>query len=403
LVAFYYAALDNTGKRRKGTVEADNSKQARQQIRDLGLAPLEVRATITSETDQKGTLATSIRLTVNDLSLLTRQMATLIQAGLPIADALAAVSRQTEKHKVAAMVASLRNRVVEGHSLAYALAEFPRVFSPLYRATVAAGEQSGYLGRVMSRLADHTEATTAARQRVRLAMLYPAILTVVAILIVSGLMAYVVPDVIEVFINQGQALPLLTRLLISISNFVVSYGLLALALVIGLLSGFRWRMKNDDFRRRWHRRKLRIPVFRRLVRAINTLHFSSTLSILVGSGIPLVEGLMIAGKVLPNDYFREGVEESIREVREGSSLSAALERNGQFPPMMIHMIASGEASGKLEDMLDRVAASQQRELDNLVSTLIGVFEPAMLLIMGGIVLGIVVAILQPLFSLNQLI
>jgi general secretion pathway protein F len=403
LVAFHYAALDDTGKRCKGTVEAESSKQARQQIRDLGLAPLEVRATIASDMADSGTSASNIRLTISDLSLLTRQMATLIQAGLPIADALAAVSRQTEKHKVAAMVAALRNRVVEGHSLAFALAEFPRVFSPLYRATVAAGEQSGHLDQVMSRLADYIEATTAARQRVRLAMLYPAILTVVAILIVSGLMAYVVPDVIEVFINQGQTLPLLTRLLVSASNFVVSYGVFTVVIVIGLVSAFRWRLQNDDFRRRWHRWKLRIPVFRRLVRGMNTLHFSSTLSILVGSGIPLVEALAIAGKVLPNDHFREGVEESIREIREGSSLSAALERNGQFPPMMIHMIASGEASGELDSMLDRVAASQQTELDNLVSTLIGIFEPAMLLIMGGMVLGIVVAILQPLFSLNRLI
>lgn len=406
--AFSYAALDVRGKERKGLLEADSSRQARQLLRDRGLTPLRIDATVGRQTSHAAGQARSTRragpgIRVGDLAVITRQLATLLQSSMPLEEALAAVSQQSENQRVRTVVSAVRARVMEGHSLANSMTDFPRVFPALYRSTVAAGEHAGQLDLVLNRLADYTERSYESRQKAQLALLYPVLLFVLSIAIVAGLMVFVVPDVVEVFVGQGQELPLLTRGLIALSDFIVEYGWLLLLLLVAAVAALRLALNNEAFRQRWDRRLMRLPLIGKLSRGGNTARYASTLSILTNSGVPLVEAMNIANQVLANSWLREQVSAATQQVREGGSLHQALQQCGYFPPMMIHMIASGEASGELATMLERVAQSQQRELDNLVATLIGIFEPAMLVFMGGAVLLIVLAILQPIFNLNQLI
>lgn len=406
MAAFSYAALDTAGKEKRGVLEADSSRQARQLLRDQGLAPLKVEPAV-SRAEKKAGAGRTPRggpsLKVGDLALLTRQLATLLQSGLPLEEALLAVSRQAESSRLRQLVSAVRSRVLEGHTLAASLAEYPSAFPHLYRATIAAGEHAGHLDAVLHRLADHTESSHAARQKVRLALLYPVLLVVVSIILVAGLMAFVVPQVVDVFEGQGQTLPLLTRMLIAASDFVVNWGIwTVLAILAGVLV-MRWRLQREDVTLRWHRRLLHMPLIRRLSRGSNSARYASTLSILTSSGVPLVDAMRIAAQVLSNRWLRLQSEQAMQAVSEGSSLNQALARCGYFPPMMVHMIASGELSGELDRMLERVSEQQQREFDGLVATIVGLFEPLMLLAMGGAVLVIVLAILLPIFSLNQLI
>lgn len=403
--AFAYAALDPRGKERKGLLEADSSRQARQLLREQGLTPLKVDAAVARQSAQasQSAPAAGLSIRVGDLAMITRQLATLLQSSMPLEEALAAISQQTDSAKVRSIVSAVRTRVTEGHSLANSMAEFPRAFPELYRATVSAGEHAGQLDLVLNRLADYTERSHESRQKAQLALLYPVLLFVLSIAIVVGLMAFVVPDVVEVFVGQGQTLPFLTRALIVASDVVVNYGIwIVLALVLAIFV-VRLALGNSQRRQQWHKLLLKLPLVGKLSRGNNTARYASTLSILASSGVPLVDAMTIAAQVLSNSWLREQVVMATQQVREGGNLSQALQQCGYFPPMMIHMIASGEASGELASMLERVAQSQQRELDNLVATLIGIFEPAMLLFMGAAVLTIVLAILQPIFELNQLI
>jgi general secretion pathway protein F len=405
MAAFSFAALDHSGKEQRGVLEADSSRQVRQLLRDRGLAPLRIEPAVRSQQVRRGRIGGGGggRLRVAELALITRQLATLLQAAMPLEEALGAVSRQAEKQKVANIVLSVRSKVMEGHSLAASMAEFPSAFPDLCRATVAAGEHTGHLDLVLGRLADYSESAHASRQKVQLALLYPSLLLLVAIAIVSGLMAFVVPKVVDVIVGQGQALPLLTRGLIALSYFITHWGWLVALLVVALVAAARRALRREEVRLRWHRRLLQLPLLGRLSRGSNSARFASTLSILISSGVPLVEALEISGAVLSNQWLRRAVATATQQVKEGSALHRALERCGYFPPIMISMIASGEVSGSLDAMLERVAQSQQREFDNVIATLLGIFEPATLLFMGAVVLLIVVAILEPIFSLNQLI
>lgn len=405
MAAFAFAALDNNGKEQRGVLEADSSRQVRQILRERGLAPLRIEPAVKGGAgDRRRIRLGGPSLRVSELALITRQLATLLQAAMPLEEALGAVSRQSEKQKVTQIVLSVRSKVMEGHSLAGSMAEFPAAFPGLYRATVAAGEHSGHLDLVLSRLADYSESAHASRQKVQLALLYPVLLLLVAIAIVAGLMAFVVPKVVDVIVGQGQELPFLTRALIGLSDFVTHWGLPALLVGAALVIGVRYLVRsNEELRLDWHRRILHLPLIGRLSRGSNTARFASTLSILISSGVPLVDAMNIAGNVLSNLWLRRAVLDATQQVRGGAALYRSLERYGYFPPMMISMIASGEMSGELGTMLERVSESQQREFDNIVATLLGIFEPVMLLVMGGAVLLIVVAILQPIFSLNQLI
>ena len=404
MAAYAYLALDAQGRQHKGLLEADSPRQARALLRERQLSPLQVNAARAREDEQpRHGLRLSRGLSAAELALLTRQLATLIQAALPIEEALRAAAAQAASARVKGMLLAVRSGVLEGQSLAQSLAAFPAAFPELYRATVAAGEHAGHLGLVLEQLADYTEQRQQSRQKIQLALLYPLILMIASLTIVGFLLGYVVPDVVKVFVNTGQSLPTLTRGLIAVSALVKHWGWLILLLLAGGLVLLRLWLRPPTRRQRWHALQLRLPLFGRLLRATQTARFASTLAILCRSGVPLVEALAIAAAVIGNLHIRHKVMLAAQQVREGSSLTRALQASEEFPPMMLHMIASGEKSGELEQMLARTARNQENDLAAQVAMLVGLFEPFMLVFMGGVVLLIVLAILLPILSLNQLV
>ena len=402
--AYEYNALDGSGQQHKGVLEADTPRQVRQQLRDKGWTPLAVAEVRQRETKQRKSFNLfKTGLNPADLSLITRQLATLVQSGTPIDEALQAVSRQSEKPRLGNMMLAVRSKVKEGHPLAAAMADFPHAFDDLYRATVGAGEQSGHLDAVLERLADYTENRHALRQKFQLALIYPLLIAIVAVVVVVGLVAFVVPKVVAVFEGMGQELPLLTRGLISLSDFLQHNWILLLALIViatVIVSGL---LRREGPKRQFHKLLLHLPLVSRLVRGMNTARFARTFSILASSGVPVLEAMRISAGVVTNLPMRAAVDEAARRVREGTAINKALDNSGYFPPMTVHLIASGEASGKLDEMLERSAVAQEREMETLLGVLMGVFEPMMILFMGGTVLVIVLAILLPIFDLNQLV
>jgi general secretion pathway protein F len=404
LAAFEYAALDVRGRQKKGVLEADSLRQTRQLLRDQGLVPLNVEpASEHKARSSGGGFSFRRRLGPLDRVLLTRQLATLIAAGLPVEEALHAVAQQSERQHVRALVMGIRSRVLEGHSLASSLAQYPRSFNDMFRSTVASGEQSGHLDQVLENLADYQERQFESRRDVEMAMLYPVVLSLLAFAIVGALMVYVVPDMVGVIENMGQELPTSTRILIGLSEFVQGYWWLLLALVIGGVAGGRWLLAQPGIRLSWDRRKLGLPLLSRITRSSNAARYANTLSILTSSGVPLVEAMNIAAEVVSNKWLQRRLGDSTQRVSEGSSLRAALEGVGHFPPMLLHMVASGESSGELDAMLDKVARYQQAEVERIVTTLVRLFEPLMLVVMGGVVMFIVMAILLPILNMNQLV
>jgi general secretion pathway protein F len=404
LAAFEYIALNDKGREQKGIFEADSSRQVRQMLRDKGLAPLTVTATKEEKASSNafGNLFKPA-LSIRELALVTRQLATLIAASLPIEEALLAVSKQSEKPKTKAMLIAVRSKVLEGFSLANSLAEYPRAFPELYRATVAAGESAGHLDLVLNRIADFTESQQESRSRVQQAMVYPVILFLLTVAILAGLLGYVVPDIVKVFADTGQDLPALTIFIIAMSDFVKDYGVFVVIALVALAFAARRALEVESIRLEFDRRLLHLPLVAKMSRGMNTAQFASTLSILSSSGVPLVEAMKIAGQVLSNTWLRLKVAEATIKVSEGSSLNAALEQSGYFPPIMLHMIASGESSGQLDDMLSRVSNSMQQDVELLLGVLLSLFGPFMLLLMGGAVFTIVMAILLPIINLNQLV
>lgn len=405
--AFDYIGVDAQGKRHKGTLDGDSTRHVRQMLRDKGWVPVQVDpAREQSAASAGGFAGFSLfrpRLAPQELALFTRQLATLVQAGLTLDDALRSVAQQAEKDASRRLLTAVRARVVEGYSLAQSLADYPRAFPPLYRATVAAGERAGHLDLVLNRLADYTEATQDTRRKVQGALIYPIILTVLSLLIVVGMLTFVVPDIVKVFDNQGQQLPAITRGLMFVSDVVrLHYAKILLGLLLAGWLG--WRAVQDPGRRlRWHAFLLRLPVAGRLIRDAQSARFVSTLAILTRSGVPLVDGLRIAAEVIDNLPMREAVEQATLRVTEGGRLAPALEQSRLFPPMMINMLASGEASGELDDMLARTGAMQEKALTASISTLVSLFEPMMLLLMAGVVLLIVLAIMLPIAQMNTII
>lgn len=405
MAAFEYTALDGNGRRRKGVLEADSMRQIRQLLRDRGLAPLAV-ATAAQPKGKAGEGALASfgrRLTGMDRVLVTRQLATLVGAGLPVEEALGAVADQAEKQGVRALIMGVRSRVLEGHSLASSLAEYPGSFSALYRSTVAAGEQSGFLDRVLANLANFTERQFEAFRNVQMALLYPVVLLCLALAIVGALLVLVVPDMVRVLDNMGRELPWSTRFLIGLSEFVAAWWWALLAGVALVVLGVRWLLGRPPVRAAWDRQKLRLPLAGRIARAGSAARYANTLSILTSSGVPLLEAMDIAGDVVANAWLRQRLEEATQRVREGASLGDSLAAVGHFPAMLLHMVASGEASGELDAMLERVATHQQAEVERIVTALTALFQPLMLLLMGGMVMFIVMAILLPILNMNQVV
>jgi len=401
--AFEYVALDAGGKERKGILEGDTARQVRQLLREKQLLPVSVNEVAQKEAKRQRSFGLGRRVSSADLALFTRQLATLVRAGLPLEEALLAVSQQTEKPRIQSIILGVRSRVMEGHTLANGFADFPRVFPEIYRATVSAGEQSGHLDAVLERLADYTEGREQIRQKVIGAMLYPIVLTIMSFTIVSGLLVYVVPKVVEVFENTKAELPLITRMLIASSDFMRGYGIWLLLGIIAVAFLFTQWLRNPAARRAYHRLQLRLPLVGRLTRGFNTARFTRTLSILTASSVPVLEALRIAGEVVTNLPMRDAVLEAAQRVREGAPIGRSLAASRLFPPMTIHLISSGESSGELESMLDRAALSQERELDGLLAALVGLLGPLLIVAMGVFVMGIVFAMLLPIFELNNLI
>jgi general secretion pathway protein F len=403
--AFEYVALDPQGKERKGLIEGDTPKHVRQLLRDKQLLPLEILEAAQREQKQSRSRRPFMRrgLSSLDLALLTRQLATLLRSGLPLEETLQAVAEQTEKPRVQRIVLGVRSKVVEGHPLADGLRDFPQAFPEIYRATVSAGEQSGKLDSVLERLADYTESRQVMGQQVSHALVYPIVLLVLSFAIVSFLLAYVVPQVVAVFESGHQELPMATRILIGASDLVRHYWIYGLIVIGAAMWGFARWVKGAEARLKVDRFLLRLPLAGKLIRGLNTARFSRTFSILTASAVPVLEALRISAEVVNNLPMRNAVDEAALRVREGAPIGKSLAARKLFPPMMIHLIASGESSGELEKMLERAATNQEREMDALLSTLTNLLGPLMVVFMGAVVMFIVIALLLPIFQLNDLV
>ena len=397
--AYQYKAMDAQGKSQQGILEADSARQIRQQLRDKSLLPIEVtpvqRQTVGQRRGwQKG-------LSAYDLALVTRQLSVLLAAAIPIEQALQAVAKQSEKPHVKALMMAVRGKVLEGYSLATALQEAGN-FPAIYIATIAAGERSGHLDLILNQLADYTENRFAMQKKIQGALVYPIILLVMAISVVVGLMTFVVPKIVKVFEQSEQALPWITQVVLGASNLLTQWWWLILALILGAFIMLVKFIKTSAGRASFDSLVLRMPIFGKLSRSLNASRFASTLSILVRSGVPLVEALAIGGAVTTNVHIKQRIEQATEKVTEGASLSSQLERTNYFPPMMVQMIKSGENSGELDNMLTRAADMQQNEATNMISTLLSLLEPLMLVLMGVIVMTIVMAVMLPIVNMNDL-
>ncbi|CAM4405623.1 type II secretion system inner membrane protein GspF [Pseudoalteromonas ostreae] len=409
MAAFEYRALDARGKEKKGIQEADTAKQIRQSLREQGLTPLEVVPAAEGEKQVKGEKSPLFgsffksKISTSDLALITRQLATLIQSSLPVEGAVMAVAEQCEKPRMKRMLMSVRSKVVEGYTLADGMSEFPHVFDNLYRAMVAAGEKSGHLDAVLNRLADYTEQRQHMRSQITQAMVYPVILVIFAIGIVSILLGTVVPKILKTFEKSKQVLPWTTEWVMAASNYVQNYWFITLVLFTATVIGVKHALKQPKIRFWYDSKILMMPGIGKVARSINTARFARTLSILSSSSVPLLEGMRISGGVLINEKIKKAVADAATRVSEGASLRASLQQTKLFPPMMLHMIASGEKSGELEQMLERAANNQDREFETMVNVSLKLLEPAMIASMAVIVLFIVMAILQPIMAMNKAI
>lgn len=401
--AYQYVAVDPAGKEHKGVLEGDTARHVRQLLRERQLLPVEV-AEVESHERKTGT-GISLRrgMSTLDLALLTRQLATLLRAGLPLEEALLAVSEQTEKARLKSIILGVRGKVLEGHTLAAGLEDFPNAFPHVYRATVSAGEQAGRLDAVLERLADYTESRHGLRQKISHAMVYPIVLTTLALGIIVLMLAYVVPKVVGVFETTNQELPWLTQSLISLSDFMQSWWFAVIAVIVAAVLGARRMLKVEHIRRSFDGWLLRTPLVGRVVRGLNTARFTRTLSILTSSGVPVLEALRISATVVTNLPMQDAVKDAALRVSEGGAIGRSLGQSKLFPPMTIHLIGSGESSGELDRMLERAATHQESEMDSLIGTMLSVLEPALIIGMGLIVLAIVMAILLPIFQINQLV
>lgn len=401
MASFRYIALDPSGRRVKGFVEAESPRLARQALKDKTLTPVEIQTSLNR--GHPAARHASHRLRSSELTLTTRQLATLLQAGLPLEESLQLCGEQSENRRTTQVMHDVRALIREGFGFADSLTRFPKAFPPLYVATVSAGEKSGHLTEILLKLADYTESQQTFRQKVQLAMLYPVILITLSVVIVSGLMIYVVPDIIEVIQTSGQSLPLLTQMMVSLSNFLAHFWLWLL-LTFGLLfAGIRLTLRRNALRMRLHRWFLQTPMIKKFSQQVNAARYAGTLAVLTGSGLPLVDSMDTAAAVVNNLAIRQKLQIATGQVREGISLHKALRMTGAFPPMMLHLIGSGEASGQLQSLLHKAAQLQENELQRIVTVAIGLLEPLTLVVMGGIVLCIVLAVLMPILNLNQLV
>lgn len=394
---FRYQAVNRQGQRVRGELEADTAQLARQRLREQQLQPLQLRVQRAGLSLQRSALSAGERV------LLIRQLATLVAAALPLEQALLALENQTTRPAGRAMLHTLRQKVLEGATLAYAVALYPAIFPPLYQAMIAAGEASGKLDSVLEQLADYSEKSAQLKSKLTQALIYPLLLTLVAIGVISVLLAAVVPTVVEQFVHMKQALPLSTRLLMALSDLVRRTGFPLLVLLLLAAGAAHLLLRQPRHRLRWHQATLRLPIVGRIVLNLNLARYARTLSILSNSAVPLLEGMSIGATVLTNQFIRQQLEQAATQVREGSSLTLALEQTQLLSPMMRHMVASGESSGELDSMLARCADMQDSAFLSQMTLAVSLFEPLMVVVMAAVVLFIVLAILQPILQLNNLV
>lgn len=403
MAAFNYVALDRDGRQVRGLEEAESAKQARRTLRERGLNPVDIAESHAPSGKDSAPVRNPRRLSGDDRILFTQLLATLLDSGLPLDDALGAIAKQSSSKHLEALVLALRARVREGYSLEKSLGFFPAAFPEDYAATIGAGEQTRYLPLILRRMSEHLERRQEIQQRIRVASIYPAILVVVSLLVVGGLLTFVVPEVVKVFINMDQQLPLITRSLIAVSDFTASYGIYLFAAVLG--SGLAWRglRRKQRVRRALHRLALRLPLFGALVSNADGARFARTLSVLLSSGVNMVPAVTICARSASNLCIRELLERASARVREGENLSTPLAEAAVLPPLLVHLIANGETSGELTKMLDTAAAAQERSVQTQISVMLGLIEPLLILTMGAIVFVIVLGILLPIFDMNQLL
>jgi general secretion pathway protein F len=395
---YQYQAYNKAGSATKGIVEADSDRHARQLLRDKGLIP-----TFVEKQTKSAKAYRKDKISAADLSLLTRQLATLLAAGIPVEESLRGVSEQTEKDKVRDLILGVRTKVVEGYGLAQAMNEYPIAFPELYRATVGAGEQTGRLDTVLEKLADYTEKQQETRQKIHQALIYPLLMVVVSSGIIAFLLAFVVPKIIDVFTSSGQTLPIMTVILVALSEFITSYGIVVLVLLILSWMVFKRSLTNPRFRTTWNRFLLRLPLIGFLVSSVNIARYIHTFSILFTAGVNVLDTMRVSASVVTNVVMREALEEAVNRVREGGGITLALKETHLFGAMAIHLIASGEKSGELAPMMERAAMHMDVEVQRIVDTALTLFEPMIILMMGGVVLFIVLATLLPIFSMEQLV
>ena len=406
MAAFDYEAVDARGKTKKGVIEGDTPRQARALLREQGLMPTNVVPILASKKSKSGKTSNRSnkgKVSAAELALITRQLATLVESGLPLEEALVAIAEQGEKNAIKSMIMGVRTKVTEGYGLAESMAEYPKVFNHLYRAMVAAGEKSGHLDKVLNRLADYTEQREQMRSQLIQALVYPVIMTVVAVGVIAILLTKVVPQIVGQFEHMGASLPSSTKLLIASSDFLQAYGFYMVIFIAMIMLLISQLLKKPKFKMVYHRRVITLPMIGKIAKGLNTARFARTLSILSASAVPLLESMKISGEVLDNLYIKQEVKLAADNVREGTSLRLSLEQTKLFPPMMLHMIASGEKSGELEQMLGRAADNQDKEFEALMNISLKAFEPALMVVMAGVVLFIVMAILEPILKLNTFV
>ena len=396
--AYRYEAVDAQGRLRQGVLDADNVRGVLERLRADGLTPTSVDVAAARD----GSLSRA-RLPAAAIALLTQQLATLVQSGMPLDQSLVAVAEQADDASVAKLLQSLRAHVMSGESLPAAMSRYPRTFSPLYRGLIAAGTETGRLPDVLARLAGYLDARLALRQKFIVALIYPALVTIIAVGVIAVLVTYVVPQVVSVYQQSRQTLPLLTQALIGVSGFFRATGALWLAAAIGAVVTMAAALRREPSRARIHAMLLRLPGVGRLVASLDTARYASTLAILVGSGAPLLRSLDAASNVVRMIPLVRAARDAASLVREGVSLSRALKEQKAFPPVLIHLIANGEQSGALAPMLERAAQELEREAERRLAWVAALIQPTLIVAMGAIVLVLVLAVMLPIVTMNQLV
>lgn len=404
MITYNYKAVNNQGKDKSGVIQAESPRHARQLLRKQELVVIHLEAMRESRLKQSGFFA-SLKKPISslELALITRQFAILLNSSLSVEQSLNALIEQLDSPMQKSIMMGVRNQVVGGKSLATALRDFPKVFPPVYCSLIHAGEQSGSLATVMTKLADYSDRTRELTSKIMMALLYPIIVSVVAIMMIVALLVWVVPQIVNVFQSSKQALPILTRILIATSDMLRSYGWLILLAIIIIIISFYRALKNHEFKLKFHRQLLQLPIAGRLLINIDVARFTHTLALLLASGVPMIAALRAGRDTISNYMMKNAIDNALKSVQEGVPLATALANQNAFPPVVIHLIASGEKSGQLEHLLEQAGAHQELELSHRSQLLTGILEPALILFMGGIVLLIVIAIMLPILNMNQMV